>query len=112
MPATVAKIQVVVDELEAEREDGWQAAEEETERIVKENSLEAVKLPRQTTAPRRYRGGDQTKHASVSDYLRMEYRKMVDGALCRIKELFLDNPDLQKYKALEQTVRPLGLSKR
>ena len=37
----------------------------------------------------------------MSDFLRVAYRKMVDSALRRTRELFLENPDMQKDKALE-----------
>ena len=56
MSAILAEFLAVVDELESEREEGWQVVEVETETIIKENYLNPVKLPRQTAAPRRYWG--------------------------------------------------------
>lgn len=97
-------IRVVAKDLESEREDGWKEVEARTEKLIEEHELRPVQLPRGKVSRKLDSGPSGYKPTSVTEYLRVEYRKAIDAALQRVRELFLESPDIAVYEKQERMV--------
>ena len=97
-------IRTVISDLEFEREEGWKSVETRAEELISEHELQPVQLPRKKVSRRLDTGPEGYRPTSVTEYLRVEYRKTIDAAQQRMRELFLESQDLAAFEEQERMI--------